>query len=87
MEPIIGQIQLFPFGYAPMGWMLCNGTTLQVNQNQALFSLIAFTYGGNGSTTFAIPNLLNAIPYANSNPNNPMMAYYIAVEGLYPQRQ
>lgn len=86
MEPIIGQIQLFPFGYAPQGWALCNGAILQVMQNQALFSLIGATYGGNGSSTFGLPNLLGAIPYANPNPNSPMLAFYIATQGIYPVR-
>lgn len=86
MEPILAQIQLFPFGYAPQGWALCNGVTLQVTSNQALFSLIGATYGGNGTTTFMLPNLSNAIPFANPNPNNPAMAYYIATMGIYPPR-
>lgn len=85
MEPILGQIQIFPFGYAPQGWALCNGTMLSVNANQALFSLISYNYGGSG-TTFALPNLMNAIPYANQNPNQPMLAFYIATQGIYPPR-
>lgn len=87
MDPILAQIQLFPFGYAPQGWALCNGATLQVSANQALYSLIGTTYGGNVGTTFMLPNLSNAIPFANPNPNSPMMAYYIATMGIYPQRQ
>lgn len=86
MDPILGQIQLFPFGYAPQGWALCNGAVLQIMQNQALFSLIGVNYGGNGQSTFMLPNLSNAIPYANPNPNSPVMAYYIATTGLYPMR-
>lgn len=86
MDPILGQIQIFPFGYAPQGWALCNGAILQMAQNQALFSLIGYTYGGNGSTTFALPDLTKAIPFANPNPNSPVLAYYIATQGLYPMR-
>lgn len=79
MDYILGQIVLYSFPFAPMGFMSCEGQILQVAQNQALFSLIGFTYGGNGSTTFALPNLKGAEPLPN-------MKYYIAVEGLYPQR-
>lgn len=79
MEYLLGEIELFPFGFAPMGFMLCNGFILQVQQNTALFSLIGNKFGGNGSTTFALPNLLNDTPVAGMN-------YYMAVEGLYPVR-
>ena len=48
---------MFAFGYAPQGWALCNGQQLPINQNQALFSLLGTTYGGNGQTTFALPDL------------------------------
>lgn len=57
MEPFIGQICLFGFPFAPRGWALCNGQVLSIAQNTALFSLIGTTYGGNGQTTFALPNL------------------------------
>ncbi len=56
-EPFLGQIQAFSFGFAPKGWSLCNGQLLPINQNQALFALLGTTYGGNGQTTFALPNL------------------------------
>lgn len=70
-EPFLGEIRLFSFGQIPNGWVACNGQLLNVNSNQALFSLIGATYGGDGRTTFAIPNLQgkvalhkgNAIPY------------------------
>ena len=54
--PFIGEIQIFGFNYAPEGWAQCNGATLLINQNTALFSLIGTTYGGNGTTTFQLPN-------------------------------
>jgi len=79
MEPYIGQIQLFPFTYTPMGWALCNGATLAVVQNQALFSLIGNKFGGDGKTNFMLPNLANTSPV-------PGMEYYIATTGLYPTR-
>ncbi|MCL1500588.1 microcystin-dependent protein [Xanthomonas nasturtii] len=55
-EPYFGEIQLFPFDYSPYGWALCNGATLPAMQNSALFSLLGMAYGGNGSTTFQLPN-------------------------------
>lgn len=55
--PYLGEIMLVPFGYAPQGWALCNGQLLPINSNQALFSLLGTTYGGNGVTTFALPDL------------------------------
>jgi microcystin-dependent protein len=55
--PYMSEIKIVPFGFAPKGWALCNGQFLPINQNQALFSLLGTTYGGNGQTTFALPNL------------------------------
>ncbi len=55
-EPYIGEIQLFGFEYNPYGWALCNGAVLPVAQNTTLFSLLGVTYGGNGSSTFQLPN-------------------------------
>ncbi len=57
MEQFIGQILLVPFNFAPRGWALCNGQLLSVLQNQSLFSLLGTTYGGDGKTTFAVPDL------------------------------
>ena len=56
-EPFSGEIRIMSFGYAPRGWAQCNGQFLPINQNQALFSLLGTTYGGNGQTTFALPDL------------------------------
>lgn len=56
-EPFIGQISVFGFGFAPRGWAQCNGQLLPISQNQALFALLGTTYGGNGTTTFALPDL------------------------------
>lgn len=60
--PFIGEIRSFAFGLVPKGWTPCNGQLLTVNQNQALFSVLGTTYGGNGSTNFALPNLQGAVP-------------------------
>jgi len=61
-EPYLGQITMVAFNFAPKGYALCNGQLLPINQNQALFSLLGTTYGGNGTTTFALPNLQGATP-------------------------
>jgi microcystin-dependent protein len=79
MDPILSQIQLLPFGFTIEGWLPCQGQTLQIMQNQALYSLIGITYGGNGSTTFMLPDLRGAEPV-------PGMCYHIATQGMYPMR-
>ncbi len=58
----LGEIRLMSFNFAPKGWALCNGQVLPINQNQALFSLLGTTYGGDGRTTFALPNLQGRVP-------------------------
>jgi microcystin-dependent protein len=77
MQPFLGQIQLFPYNFAPLGWALCDGQILQISQNTALFSLFGTNFGGDGKTTFALPKL--AGPAA-------AIAYYIATQGVYPPR-
>jgi len=59
-------LMLFPFGYAPNGWAQCNGQILSIQQNQALFALLGTTFGGNGTTTFALPNLMGRTPIMSS---------------------
>ena len=61
-EPFIGQISIFGFNFAPRGWAMCNGQILPIAQNTALFSLLGTTYGGNGQTTFALPDLRSRVP-------------------------
>jgi microcystin-dependent protein len=61
-QPYLGQIMMVSFEFAPKGWAQCNGQILPINQNQALFSLLGTTYGGNGQTTFALPNLQGRVP-------------------------
>jgi microcystin-dependent protein len=61
-EPFLAEIRLFSFSTPPKGWAFCNGQFLPINQNQALFSLLGTTYGGNGQTTFALPNLQGRVP-------------------------
>src|SRR5450755_3568317 len=61
-EPFLGQIYMVGFNFAPRGWALCNGQILPINQDTALFSLLGTTYGGNGQTTFALPDLRGRTP-------------------------
>jgi microcystin-dependent protein len=56
-EPFLGELRLMSFDFPPKSWALCNGQTLQIAQNQALFALLGTTYGGNGQTTFGLPDL------------------------------
>ncbi len=61
-EPYLAEIRLLSFVWAPKGWALCNGQLLPINQNQALFSLLGTVYGGDGRTTFALPDLRGRVP-------------------------
>lgn len=61
-EPFLGEIRIVGFNFAPRGWALCNGQLLAISQNSALFSLLGVTYGGNGQTTFALPDLRGRAP-------------------------
>jgi microcystin-dependent protein len=61
-EPFLSEIRIMSFGFAPKGWALCNGQLLPINQNQALFSLLGTTYGGDGRVNFALPNLQGNVP-------------------------
>lgn len=65
-EPFLGEIRLFSFGVIPENWLPCEGQTLNINQNQALFSIIGTTFGGNGTTTFALPDLRGCVPVHKS---------------------
>jgi len=62
MDEYLGIIKIFAGNFAPRGWMMCNGQILSIAQNTALFSLLGTTYGGNGQTTFALPNLQSRVP-------------------------
>lgn len=78
-EQFIGQIELFPYSFTPLDWVLCDGRLLYVTQYQALFSLLGINFGGDGITTFGIPNMLGTEPI-------PGMNFYIALAGFYPPR-
>jgi microcystin-dependent protein len=66
-SPYLGELRIFSFNFAPKGWAMCNGQLLPINQNQALFSILGTTYGGNGQTTFALPNLQGRVPVHTGN--------------------
>jgi microcystin-dependent protein len=66
-QPFLAEIRVFSFNFAPRGWAMCNGQLLPINQNQALFALLGTTYGGNGTTTFALPNLQGRVPVHTGN--------------------
>jgi microcystin-dependent protein len=80
MEPFIGQIELFPYNFAPKSWMVCTGQLMSISQNTALFSLLGTTFGGDGKTTFALPDLQGKAPA-------PGLQYCIAIQGIYPSRE
>src|ERR1043165_996555 len=61
-EPFLSEIRIMSFGFAPKGWALCDGQLLPINQNQALFSLLGTTYGGDGRVNFALPDLQGRTP-------------------------
>ncbi|MBB6733850.1 phage tail protein [Cohnella zeiphila] len=61
-EPFLGEIRLFPLGFAPRGWVYCEGQTLQISSNQALYALLGTTYGGDGVRTFMLPDLRGKVP-------------------------
>src|SRR5947209_756256 len=61
-QPFVGEIMIFGGNFAPKGWALCNGQLMPISQNTALFSILGTQYGGNGQTTFALPNLQGSAP-------------------------
>lgn len=76
-SPMLGEIYLFTGGFAPRGYALCKGQELQISEHDALFSILGTTYGGNGATTFALPDLQHAQPAPDTH-------YIIALVGTYP---
>lgn len=61
-DPFLGEIRIFPFNFAPRGWLMCNGQVLPIAQYTAIFSLLGTTYGGNGTANFALPNFQGYFP-------------------------
>ena len=77
-EPFLGEIALYPYNFAPRGWAFCQGQILPISQNTALFSLLGTTYGGNGQTTFALPDLRGRV--AVSSGQGPGLSSYVLGE-------
>ncbi len=80
MDPYLGQINQFAFFFTPQGWIECAGQTLNISTYSALYALLGTTFGGNGTSTFCLPNLTNASLFSGN------MKYYIAIQGIFPQR-
>lgn len=78
MEPFLGQIETFGFNFAPRYWEKCEGQILQINDNTALFALLGTKYGGDGRTTFGLPDL--------RDDNSPLETPCIAIQGVFPSR-
>ena len=77
LEPFLGEIQWVSFNFAPKGWAFCNGQLLPINQNQALFSLLGTTYGGDGRVNFALPDLRGRVIVGAGSPG----AHYLGERG------
>jgi microcystin-dependent protein len=73
-DPFLGELRLFPYNFAPRGWAFCNGQIMAISQNTALFSLLGTTYGGNGTTNFALPDLRSRL--AVSSGQGPGLSSY-----------
>ncbi|MGD0681343.1 MAG: tail fiber protein [Terracidiphilus sp.] len=80
MDPFLGEIRMVGFNFAPTGWALCNGQTLPISQYTALFSLLGTTYGGNGTTTFNLPDLQGRVPIHQGNGSG-LSPYVIGQKG------
>jgi microcystin-dependent protein len=66
-NPFLAEIRIFPFNFAPKGWAMCDGQLMPISQNTALFSLLGTTFGGNGTSTFALPNIQGRAPLFYGN--------------------
>ena len=76
-SPFLAEIRIFPFNFAPTGWAVCNGQLLAISQNTALFSLLGTQYGGDGRSTFALPNLQGSVPvHAGSSGGQGLTQYF-----------
>lgn len=81
MECTIGEIRLFAGSYAPQGWSFCNGDVLKIWDNSALYSILRNYYGGDGTTTFALPSMA---PLKEADGGETPIRYIIALQGEYP---
>src|SRR4051812_26882127 len=76
-DPFVAEIRMFGFNFAPTGWAQCNGQLLPISQNTALFSLLGTMYGGDGKSTFALPNLQGAFPVHAGGSTGPGLSSYV----------
>ena len=84
MDPILGEIRLFPYTYAPVGWLPCQGQVLNIADNEPLFNLLGTMYGGNGTATYALPDLRAKNPVAVQGAE--VVGFCVCVSGVYPPR-
>src|SRR5690349_23249150 len=82
-DPFVAEIRIFPFNFAPRGWAWCDGQLLPLSQNTALFSLLGTTYGGNGKSNFALPDLQGAAPLhvGHDQPGSGLSVYQLGETG------
>lgn len=77
MDPFVAEIRILPFNFAPKGWAFCDGQILPLSQNTALFSLLGTTYGGDGKSNFALPDLQGSVPvHVGGNQPGPGLDFY-----------
>jgi microcystin-dependent protein len=84
MDPFLGSLWLVAFNFVPPGWAPCQGQLLPISQNTALFSLLGTNYGGDGVSTFGLPNMTGAKAMTDANGN--ALQWIIAIQGVYPSR-
>jgi microcystin-dependent protein len=84
-NPYVGEVALFPYNFAPSGWLPCDGREMSVNSNQALFALIGNMYGGDGMRSFRLPKL-EPVKDGDPSAEGPKVGYFIAVQGIFPMR-
>jgi len=82
-DTFLAEIRIFPYNFAPRGWAFCNGQLLPISQNTALFSLLGTTYGGDGRSTFALPNLQGSVPlHVGASQPGPGLSVYDLGESM-----
>jgi microcystin-dependent protein len=79
-DPFVAEIRIFPFNFAPTGWAFCSGQLMPISQNTALFSLLGTMYGGDGKSTFALPNLQGSAP-TNQGQGSGLSQYFVGQSG------
>ncbi len=79
-DPFVAEIRIFPFNFAPKGWAFCNGQLLPISQNTALFALLGTFYGGDGKSTFALPNLQGSVPI-HQGQGQGLSEYFVGQQG------